>query len=70
MAPRFYVDAALRAGGVLTLPEDALVPLGLWLAFAHPLLFFALLAAMLVAVVLLARLLWRGFQRLVATSST
>lgn len=23
MAPRFYVDAALRAGGVLTLPEDA-----------------------------------------------
>ena len=53
-----------------SLSEDALVPLGLWLAFAHPLLFFALLAAMLVGVVLLARLLWRGFRRLAATSST
>ena len=53
-----------------SLSEDALVPLGLWLAFAHPLVFFLLLALMLVAVVLLARLLWRGFRRLVATSST
>jgi hypothetical protein len=52
-----------------SLSEDALVPLGLWLAFAHPLLFFALLAAMLVAVALLARLLWRGFRRLLSTSS-
>jgi hypothetical protein len=53
-----------------SLSEDALVPLGLWLAFTHPLLFFVLLLAVLVAVVLLARLLWRGFRRLVATSST
>ena len=53
-----------------SLSEDALVPLGLWLAFAHPLLFFALLAAVLVGVILLARLLLRGFRRLVATSST
>jgi len=53
-----------------SLSEDALVPLGLWLAFAHPLLFFALLAAMLAGVVLLARLLWRGFRRLAASSST
>ncbi|TMH72067.1 MAG: DUF4126 domain-containing protein [Betaproteobacteria bacterium] len=53
-----------------SLSEDALVPLGLWLAFAHPVMFFLLLAVVLVAVVLLARLLWRGFRRLVATSST
>ena len=54
----------------LSLSEDALVPLGLWLAFAHPLAFILLLAVVLVAVVLLMRLLWRGFRRLVATSST
>jgi len=53
-----------------SLSEDALVPLGLWLAFAHPLAFFLLLAVVLVAVVLLMRLLWRGLRRLVATSST
>jgi hypothetical protein len=53
-----------------SLSEDALVPFGLWLAFTHPLLFFVLLLAVLVAVVLLARLLWRGFRRLAATSST
>lgn len=40
--------------------EDALVPLGLWLAATHPLWFFALLLAFLVAAALLARLLWRG----------
>ena len=53
-----------------SLSEDALVPLGLWLAFAHPLAFFLLLAVVLAAVVLLMRLLWRGFRRLVASSST
>ena len=53
-----------------SLSEDALVPLGLWLAFAHPLLFFLLLALVLLGVALLARLLWRGVRRLVATSST
>ena len=47
-----------------SLTEDALVPLGLWLAFAHPILFFLLLAACLAAAVLLARLLWRGIRRL------
>ena len=47
-----------------SLTEDALVPLGLWLAFAHPVLFFLLLAACLAAAVLLARLLWRGIRRL------
>jgi len=53
-----------------SLSEDALVPLGLWLAFAHPVVFFVLLAPILIAVALLMRLLWRGFRRLVATAST
>src|SRR5205823_14614934 len=53
-----------------SLSEDAIVPLGLWLAFVHPLAFFLLLAVVLVAVVLLMRLLWRGLRRLGASSST
>ena len=53
-----------------SLSEDALVPLGLWLAVVHPLVFFALLAAMLIAVVLLLKLLWRGFRRLLSPVST
>jgi len=47
-----------------SLTEDALVTLGLWLAIAHPLVFFALLAACLLAAVLLVRLVWRGVRRL------
>ncbi|HEX6318012.1 MAG TPA: DUF4126 domain-containing protein [Burkholderiales bacterium] len=47
-----------------SLAEDAMVPAGLWLAVAHPLVFFALLALFLVAAALLARLLWRGLRRL------
>jgi len=47
-----------------SLTEDALVPLGLWLAIAHPIAFFLLLAACLAAAVVLARLLWRGLRRL------
>ncbi|HUQ73475.1 MAG TPA: DUF4126 domain-containing protein [Burkholderiales bacterium] len=42
-----------------SLSEDALVPFGLWLAIAHPVFFFALVAVMLVATVLLVRFLWR-----------
>src|ERR671937_914375 len=53
-----------------SLSEDALVPLGLWLAVAHPLVFRLLLALFLFGVVLLARLLWRGFQRLRSSSAT
>ena len=53
-----------------SLSEDAIVPLGLWLAFTHPLWFLLLLALLLLAAVLLMRLLWRGFRRLTATSST
>ena len=43
-----------------SLSEDAAVPAGLWLAVAHPLAFFALLAVFLVAAAMLARLVWRG----------
>src|SRR5919201_6723045 len=53
-----------------SLSEDALVPLGLWLAIAHPIVFFVLLAACLIAAVFLVRLLWRGFQRLRSSSAT
>jgi hypothetical protein len=49
-----------------SLSEDALVPVGLWLAFVHPLVFLALLALLLVSAVLLLRLLWRGLRRLAA----
>ena len=45
-----------------SLAEDAAVPLGLWLAFAHPLAFLALLAAFLLLAALLARLIWRGLK--------
>ena len=52
-----------------SLSEDALVALGLWLAVAHPLVFFALLAACLIAAVFLARLLWRGIRRLTSSAT-
>ena len=47
-----------------SLAEDAMVPVGLWLAVAHPLIFFALLAGFLVAAALLVRLIWRGLRNL------
>jgi hypothetical protein len=47
-----------------SLAEDALVPAGLWVGFAHPLLFFFLLAAFLVAAGALVWLLWRGLAKL------
>ena len=52
-----------------SLSEDAIVPLGLWLAFVHPFAFLLVLAITLLAVVLLMRLVWRGFRRLVASSA-
>src|SRR5207248_9155715 len=52
-----------------SLSEDALVPIGLWLAITHPLVFFALLAVCLVAAVLLVRLLWTGVRRLTSSST-
>jgi hypothetical protein len=52
-----------------SLSEDALVPLGLWLAIAHPLVYFLLLAACLAAALVLARLLWRGARRLFSSAA-
>jgi hypothetical protein len=49
-----------------SLAEDAVVPLGLWLAFAHPILFFLLLGLFTIVAVMLLRLIWRGLQRLFA----
>jgi Domain of unknown function (DUF4126) len=49
-----------------SLTEDALVPLGLWLAVVHPVLFFLLLALFLLGAVLLMRVIWRGLRRLLA----
>jgi hypothetical protein len=49
-----------------SLTEDAMVPVGLWLAFVHPVVFFALLALFIVGAILLLRLIWRGLQRLLA----
>jgi hypothetical protein len=49
-----------------SLAEDAAVPLGLWLAVAHPILFFVFLALFLLGVVLLLRVIWRGLRRLFA----
>lgn len=47
-----------------SLAEDAVVPFGLWLAVAHPIAFFVLLALFLVAAALLVRLIWRGLRRM------
>lgn len=45
-----------------SLAEDALVPAGLWLAVAHPIVFLALFAAGALAALLLLHWLWRGLQ--------
>jgi hypothetical protein len=49
-----------------SLAEDAIVPLGLWLAVVHPILFFVLLALFLLGAALLLRVIWRGLRRLLA----
>lgn len=43
-----------------SLSEDALVPFGLWLAVAHPVAFFVLLALLVVAAIFLMKFLWKG----------
>lgn len=44
--------------------EDALVLAGLWLAFAHPLVFLILLAAFVALLIWLLPKLWRGIRAL------
>jgi len=51
---------------MVSFTEDAAVPLGLWLAFAHPLVFLALLVVFLVALALLARAMLRALASLYA----
>lgn len=50
--------------------EDAMVPLGLWLALVHPLMFLALLVVFLVALALLARAMLRALATLYAKGFT
>jgi hypothetical protein len=47
-----------------SLSEDALVPLGLWLAVVHPIAFLVLLALFVTGAVLLLRTIWRGLRAL------
>ncbi|ABM35796.1 DUF4126 domain-containing protein [Polaromonas naphthalenivorans] len=49
-----------------SLVEDSLVPAGLWLAIAHPLVFIPLLALVLVLSIWLIRLCWRFLTQLFA----
>jgi len=49
-----------------SLVEDSLVPAGLWLAIAHPLVFIPLLLVVLVLSVWLIRLCWRFLSQLFA----
>jgi hypothetical protein len=43
-----------------------MVPTGLWLAVAHPIVFFVALAIFFVSMILLLRFIWRGLRRLFA----
>ncbi len=47
-----------------SLLEDGLVPLGLWLAIAHPLVFIVLLALVLALSIWLIRICWRFLRQL------
>jgi hypothetical protein len=47
-----------------SLTEDALVLTGVWLAFAHPLVFLVLLAAFVALLIWLLPKLWRGIKTL------
>jgi hypothetical protein len=50
--------------------EDGLVPLGLWLAFVHPLAFLVLLLLFLLAAALLARAILRALRTLYSKGFT
>ncbi|MES2282644.1 MAG: DUF4126 domain-containing protein [Pseudomonadota bacterium] len=47
-----------------SLLEDGLVPLGLWMAIAHPIIFVVLLALVLVLSIWLIRICWRFLRQL------
>ncbi|UUZ77596.1 DUF4126 domain-containing protein [Polaromonas sp. P1(28)-13] len=49
-----------------SLLEDGIVPLGLWLAVAHPLVFVVVLAVVLVLSIWLIRICWRFLTQLLA----
>ena len=49
---------------ITSFTEDAAVPAGLWLAFAHPVVFLILLAALAVVTILMVRWIGRGLVRL------
>ena len=49
---------------VTSFTEDAAVPAGLWLAFAHPIVFLILLAAFAVVTILMVRWIGKGLVRL------
>ncbi len=49
-----------------SLLEDGLVPLGLWLAIAHPFVFIAVLALVMVLSIWLIRICWRFLTQLFA----
>jgi hypothetical protein len=49
--------------------EDAAVPAGLWLAFAHPAVFLGLLAAFAILAILMIRWIGRGLVRLYSRRS-
>jgi len=49
--------------------EDAVVPAGLWLAFAHPVVFLVLLAVFALVTILMIRWIGRGLVRLYSRRS-
>ena len=54
---------------VASFAEDAVVPAGLWLAFAHPIVFLVLLAVFALVTILMIRWIWRGLVRLYSRRS-
>ena len=53
---------------VTSFTEDAAVPAGLWLAFAHPVVFLILLAAFAIVTIMMIRWIGRGLVRLYSRS--
>jgi Domain of unknown function (DUF4126) len=47
-----------------SLAEDAMVPAGLWLAVAHPVVFVVFLIVFLAAAAIVLKIVWRGLRRM------